>query len=264
MELDTDITTNVTDSGDRRSRHDEHAARDDRRRDRRLSERRGPRAGIPRRDLGRGGQHVRGAHCARRESRDVEPEAFEHVPGHVRRLGDARKRHAAFTSDEQYKRSASADGGPDATQEGDVSFNATGINDGVPPGGEGFSPTIGDWSGASTSGTTSGTVTPGMTERLAGSAGSDYAIIQAAYAEAQKVWRDTRCVIVTAPGYIPASSFANNNKPTHTEQVEKGSTTEFQVASGTNSTRRSTPRSRRRSTARNRWTPTTSTSRPAS
>ena len=102
----------------------------------------------------------------------------------------------------------------------------------MPPGGEGFSPTIGDWSGATTSGTSTGAVTPGMTERLAGSAGSDFAIIQAAYAEAQKVWRDSRCVIVTAPAYIPASAFANNNKPTHTEQVEKGSSTEFQVGLG--------------------------------
>lgn len=138
----------------------------------------------------------------------------------------------SFTSDEQYKRSASADGGPDATQEGDLSFTATGINDGVPPGGEGFAPTIGDWSGATTSGTSTGAVTPGMTERLSGSAGSDFAIIQAAYAEAQKVWRDSRCVIVTSPTYIPESAFANNNKPTHTEEVEKGSTTEFQVGLG--------------------------------
>ena len=46
------------------------------------------------------------------------------------------------------------------------------------------------------------------------------------------MWRDTRCVIVTAPGYIPELSFANNNKPTHTEEVEKGSSTEFQVGLG--------------------------------
>jgi hypothetical protein len=137
----------------------------------------------------------------------------------------------SFSSDEQYHRSASADGGPAAEQHGSVSFTATGIGDGVPTG-DAFAPTIGDWSGATTSGTTSGTVTPGMTGRLAGSAGSDYAIMQAAYAEAQKVWRDTRCVIVTAPTYIPASSFANNNKPTHTEEVGKGSTTTFQVGLG--------------------------------
>ena len=138
----------------------------------------------------------------------------------------------SFTSDEQYKRTASADGGPEASQEGAVSFTGSGINDGVPSGDAGFAPTIGDWSGATTSGTTSGTVSSAMTERMAGSAGSDYAIIQAAYAEAQKVWRDTRCVIVTAPGYIPDSAFANNNKPTHTEEVAKGSTTEFQVGLG--------------------------------
>ena len=137
----------------------------------------------------------------------------------------------SFMSDEQYQRTASAAGGPDANQEGSVSFTASGINDGVPTGAE-FAPTIGDWSSATTSGTTSGTVTPGMTGRLAGTAGSDYAIIQAAYAEAQKVWRDTRCVIVTAPGYIPDFAFANNNKPTHTEEVVKGSTTTFQVGLG--------------------------------
>ena len=46
------------------------------------------------------------------------------------------------------------------------------------------------------------------------------------------MWRDSRCVIVTSPTYIPESAFANNNKPTHTEEVEKGSSTAFQVGLG--------------------------------
>jgi hypothetical protein len=36
-------------------------------------------------------------------------------------------------------------------------------------------------------------------------------------------------VIVTAPTYIPKSAFANNARPTHREDVEKSSTTVFQV-----------------------------------
>ena len=50
--------------------------------------------------------------------------------------------------------------------------------------------------------------------------------------KAQKLWRDTRCVIVTVPTWIPLAEYANNARPTHTEEVGKGSSTEFEVANG--------------------------------
>ncbi len=66
----------------------------------------------------------------------------------------------------------------------------------------------------------------------AGSAAVDWATIDASFVEAQKLWRDTRCVIVTAPTYIPVGAYANNARPTHTEDVATGSTTEFEVGTG--------------------------------
>ncbi len=172
----------------------------------------GPRARV--------GSHATGSH--------TRSSTFEGTSDDSATLGSVTQ---SFTQDDQYKRTASADGGPEASQEGSASFTASGITDGVPAGGT-YAPNIGGWADATTSSKTSGEVTPAMTDHTAQNASSDYAMIQAAYAEAQKVWRDNRCVIVTAPGYIPESSFANNNNPTHTEEVEKGSTTEFQVGLG--------------------------------
>ena len=90
-------------------------------------------------------------------------------------------------------------------------------------------------------------------------------MMQAAYVEAQKVWRDSRCVIVTAPDYIPESAFANNNKPTHTEEVAEG-----QLDPVPGRPRPSVQADGRgedhgpRSTARSRSTPDTSRRRPGS
>jgi hypothetical protein len=136
-----------------------------------------------------------------------------------------------FSKDEKFKRTASADGGPEATKEGAFSFGATGIDDGVPVARD-YSIMFGDLSGATTTGSVSGDVTPQMTASIAGDAGSHYATMEASYVEAQRLWRNYRCVIVTAPEYIPASAFEFNARPTHTEEVDKGSTTQFEVGIG--------------------------------
>lgn len=137
----------------------------------------------------------------------------------------------SYSQDEKYKRTASADGGPEATKEGAFTFGATGINDGVPVAHD-FAVTFGDWSGATITGEVSGDVTSQMLQPISGTAGSDYASMEPSYLEAQRLWRDGRCVIVTAPAYIPASAFDFNAKPTHTEEVEKGSTTQFEIGTG--------------------------------
>jgi hypothetical protein len=137
-----------------------------------------------------------------------------------------------YTHDEKFKRTASADGGPEQSQEGNLSLGIEGINNGVPAESNSFLPTIGDWSTSTTTGTSSGANIDKMMARVPGGAAADYATMQASYVEAQKVWRDSRCVIVTAPDYIPESAFANNAKPTHTEEVQKGSSTQFQVGLG--------------------------------
>jgi len=135
-----------------------------------------------------------------------------------------------FTQDESFKRTTTAEDGSEETKEGAFTAGVSGINDGVPADG-GFGATIGDWSGSTPTGKdkSSGDVTPEMTGHLDTDAGSDYATMEQAYRMAQTLWRDSRCVIVTSPTYIPRKQFDFNGRPTHTEEVDKGSTTQFQV-----------------------------------
>ena len=134
--------------------------------------------------------------------------------------------------DGQFHRTASASGGPEASHEGTYTTGVTGINDGVPTDHE-WSITGSDWSQiGSVSAEKTGDATANQVGDAAGSAAVDWATIDAAFVEAQKLWRDTRCVIVTAPTYIPLSAYANNARPTHTEEVGKSSTTEFEVGLG--------------------------------
>ena len=122
-------------------------------------------------------------------------------------------------------------GGP-APKEGSMTFGMSGIGDGVPAPtvNEGLGARFGDWSGATqTAAELTGDATQALIDRLPFDAGYAWTTMETSYTEAQKVWRDTRCVIVTAPDYIAASEFAFNAKPTHTEDVDKGSTTQFQI-----------------------------------
>jgi hypothetical protein len=132
-----------------------------------------------------------------------------------------------YSHDEKFKQT----GGP-APKEGSMEFGLSGIGDGVPAatGNDSNGATFGDWSGTTqTKAELSGDATSALIDRLPFDAGYAWATMQTSYSEAQKVWRDTRCVIVTAPDYIAASEFDFNAKPTHTEDVDKGSTTAFQI-----------------------------------
>ena len=116
-----------------------------------------------------------------------------------------------------------------------MTFGLSGIGDGVPAPtvNEGLGARFGDWSGAAqTAAELTGDATQALIDRLPFDAGYAWTTMETSYTEAQKVWRDTRCVIVTAPDYIAASEFAFNAKPTHTEDVDKGSTTAFQIGLG--------------------------------
>jgi hypothetical protein len=140
-------------------------------------------------------------------------------------LGDITQ---TYDHQEQFKKTTSTAGQGDQTSEGSFTYGATGIDDGVPTTHD-FGATIGDWSNAKGSGTQTGDVTAEMFHPMDTNAGSDYATMDQSYVAAQALWRDSRCVIVTAPTYIPKSAFANNGRPTHKEDVEKSSTTVFQV-----------------------------------
>lgn len=138
--------------------------------------------------------------------------------------------------DGKFHRTSSAPGGPEASHEGTYDTSVSGINDGVPTSHD-WSITGSDWSGigagiGSVKVDRTGDATVDQIGDAAGSAAVDWATIDSSFVEAQKLWRDTRCVIVTAPTYIPLSAYANNGRPTHTEEVGKGSSTEFEVGTG--------------------------------
>ena len=134
-----------------------------------------------------------------------------------------------YTEQKHFKRTATGADGTEATSEGAYTVGASGIQDGAARD-RGIGANVGDWSGATRADDQlSGDMTADQVHGIDTNAGFDYTSIEAAYLEAQKILRDSRCVIVTAPTYIPRSAFEHNAKPTHSEDVEKGSTTVFQV-----------------------------------
>ena len=134
--------------------------------------------------------------------------------------------------DGKFHRTAAAAGGPEASHEGTYTTAVTGINDGVPAD-HAWSITGSDWSqiGSVNVGKT-GDATVDQIGDAAGSAAVDWATVDTSFVEAQRLWRDTRCVIVTAPTYIPRSAYDHNARPTHTEEVAMGSSNEFEVGTG--------------------------------
>ena len=136
--------------------------------------------------------------------------------------------------DGTFHRSASADGGPEASHEGTYTTSVTNINDGVPAAHDAWAIKGNiDWSHTTSIVTDkTGDATTNQVGDAAGSAAIDWATVDGPFLEAQKLWRDTRCVIVTVPTWIPLAEYANNARPTHTEEVGKGSSTEFEVANG--------------------------------
>jgi len=135
-----------------------------------------------------------------------------------------------YTEQKQFKRTATGADGKDTSSEGAYTVGASGINDGAAKD-RGIGANIGDWSSATRADDQlSGDMTADQIHGIDTNAGYDYASIEAAYKEAQKLIRDSRCVIVTSPTYIPRSAFDHNARPTHSEDVEKGSSTVFQIA----------------------------------
>lgn len=134
-----------------------------------------------------------------------------------------------YTEDKRFKRTATGADGQERSSEGAYTVGVSGINDGAARD-RAFGANIGDWSGATRAeDQISGDMTPDMIHGIDTNAGYDYTMIEAGYLQAQKLIKDSRCVIVTAPTYIPRSAFDHNARPTHSEDVEKGSTTVFQV-----------------------------------
>ena len=131
-----------------------------------------------------------------------------------------------YTHTEQFKRTASADGGPQASREGQFTFSEGGVNDGVPVGGD-WSLSLGDHSASTGKVDGSGDVTTSMIVATAFSEADDYATVNLAYVASQKLWRTNRCVMVTSPTYNVESELVPSGLPAHSEDVDQGSSTPF-------------------------------------
>lgn len=131
-----------------------------------------------------------------------------------------------YVHDEKFHRSASADGGPGATRDGSFQLSETGVNDGVPAARD-WSLAPGDHSKASGTVDQAGDVTMTMLVATWFSEADDYAAIDPAYVAAQKLWRTNRCVMVTSPTYNVESELVPSGLPAHTEEVDQGSSTNF-------------------------------------
>jgi hypothetical protein len=130
-----------------------------------------------------------------------------------------------YTRHEEWNRTASAAGGPESTSAGAFGVDAAGIQGGVPAAQDAFM--AGDWSGATSSTTSSGDATPQMDRNTVLSAAYDYSIIVPAYVAAERLWRHGRCVMIAVPEYNAETGLDGTNS--NTQEVAKGSSTPFQV-----------------------------------
>lgn len=135
-----------------------------------------------------------------------------------------------YAHDQQWTRTAAATGGPEARREGAFGAALTGIDVGVPAEHD-FSPTLGDFSRVEGTVHLSGDATQQMINSTMIGAAWDFATMDQAYVAAQKLWRNSRCVMVAVPEYGAESEFAVENQgfPFHREEVDKGSTTPFEA-----------------------------------
>ena len=133
-----------------------------------------------------------------------------------------------YSHDAEWRRTASAEGGPEASREGAYGINESGIKVGVPASHE-YSTSLGDHSDATGTAHMSGDATQADVNTTALSAAEDYTTIDESYVAAQRLWRHGRCVMVTVPEYDAETALDPSSEGfvAHTEEVDKGSTTTF-------------------------------------
>lgn len=161
-----------------------------------------------------------------------------HVVGHAETTSDftgnvddsaaLRNVTQTFHKSSDWKRSAAADGGPVREQSGtlDVAF------DGLPTTANAAGEVgVAGMSAAGMTGTAgvTGTGTQKMINNSVGDPAIDVVSISPSYREAQRLWRNGRCVVVAIPGYNAETSIHTEAQETsqHTENVDQGSSTEF-------------------------------------
>jgi hypothetical protein len=80
--------------------------------------------------------------------------------------------------------------------------------------------------------TLTGAATAASATQAMGNEAFNTYLMQPVIAAAQRLWRNGRCVVVTVPGYTAETpiAIAEQGKSQHTEEVDKGSETDFGVA----------------------------------
>ncbi len=89
-----------------------------------------------------------------------------------------------------------------------------------------------DTSNVQASESLSGIATDANVSQAAGGDGLTMGLMEPVFAAAQKLWRNGRCVVVTAPDYKAETPIAVSQQSSvqHTEEVDKGSDTKFAAA----------------------------------
>ena len=136
-----------------------------------------------------------------------------------------------FTRTSDWKVTAAAQGGPAREHAGtlDVAFN--GISTTADGAGE-VSVQGMDLGGMTTDGSVTGDGTQDMLTNAIGGAALDLLAITPSYKEAQRLWRNGRCVVVAAPDYQAETPLRTDAQETsqHTENVDQASSTAFAVS----------------------------------
>jgi hypothetical protein len=136
-----------------------------------------------------------------------------------------------FQKSADWKRSAAAAGGPVRDQSGtlDVAFN--GISTAADAAGD---VSVGGMNVAGMTGTAgvTGNGTQEMINNTIGNAAMDVIALTPSYKEAQRLWRNGRCVVLAIPAYNTETSIHTETQNTsqHTENVDKSSSTQFSVS----------------------------------
>ena len=136
-----------------------------------------------------------------------------------------------FTKTSDWKVTAAAAGGPAREHAGTVDVAFNGISTTADGAGE-VSVQGMDASGMSMDGGVTGDGTQDMLTNSIGGAALDLVAITPSYKEAQRLWRNGRCVVIAAPDYKVETPLptATQESSVHTENVDQSSSTAFAVS----------------------------------
>jgi hypothetical protein len=136
-----------------------------------------------------------------------------------------------YVHNEQWTRTAAAEAGPEAKHEGAIDVAYTGIGAGVPAEHD-FTVNLGDFSSADGTVHSSGDATQQMINSTPIGAAWDYATMDQAFVAAQRLWRNSRCVMIAVPKYGAESPLevAVQEIESHTEEVDQASENPFEAA----------------------------------